>query len=155
MEQVKKILFPTDFSEASHFALSYAVEMMRMLNADLEIAHVLFDEANIVSFYLPQMTMQNISGEFEEGAMKQFEEFTSNAKELEGVKYTKKLLKGTPYNEIVKEAAEGNFDMIIIGTHGRTGLEHVLFGSTAEKVVRKAPCPVLTVRPKGAVNELA
>ena len=155
MESVKKILFPTDFSEASHYALSYAVEMKRLLNAELEIIHILFDEANIVSFYLPQMTVQNISGEFEEGAMKQFEEFTANAKELEGIQYTKKLLKGTPYNEIVKEAAVGNFDMIIIGTHGRTGLEHVLFGSTAEKVVRKAPCPVLTVRPKGDVNELA
>lgn len=155
MDEVKKILFPTDFSEASHYALSYAVNMKRILNAELEIAHVLFDEANIVSFYLPQMTMQNISSEFEDGAMKQFEEFTANAPELEGVKFTKKLLKGTPYNEIVKEAATGNFDMIIIGTHGRTGLEHVLFGSTAEKVVRKAPCPVLTVRPKGDVNELA
>lgn len=155
METVKKILFPTDFSEASHYALAYAVEMKKILKADLEIVHILFDEANIVSFYLPQMTMQNISGEFEEGAMKQFEEFTSNAKELEGITYTKKLLKGTPYNEIVKEAAEGNFDMIIIGTHGRTGLEHVLFGSTAEKVVRKAPCPVLTVRPKGNINEMA
>lgn len=155
MDTVKKILFPTDFSEASHFALGYAVEMKKIFKAELEIAHVLFDEANIVSFYLPQMTMQNISGEFEEGAMKQFEEFTSSAKELEGITYTKKLLKGTPYNEIVKEAADGNFDMIIIGTHGRTGLEHVLFGSTAEKVVRKAPCPVLTVRPKGPVNEMA
>ena len=155
MDEVKKILFPTDFSEASHYALSYAVNMKKLLNAELEIAHVLFDEANIVSFYLPQMTMQNISHEFEDGAMKQFEEFTANSPELEGVTFTKKLLKGTPYNEIVKEAAEGNFDMIIIGTHGRTGLEHVLFGSTAEKVVRKAPCPVLTVRPKGPVNELA
>ena len=155
MDDVKKILFPTDFSEASYYALSYAVKMKKLFNAELEIAHVLFDEANIVSFYLPQMTMQNISHEFEDGAMKQFEEFTANAPELEGVTFSKKLLKGTPYNEIVKEAAEGNFDLIIIGTHGRTGLEHVLFGSTAEKVVRKAPCPVLTVRPKGKVNEMA
>lgn len=155
MDKVKKILFPTDFSEASHYALNYAVKMKKMFDAELEITHVLFDEASVVSFYLPQMTMQNISHEFEDGAMKQFEEFTANAPELEGVAFTKKLLKGTPYNEIVKEAAAGNFDMIIIGTHGRTGLEHVLFGSTAEKVVRKAPCPVLTVRPKGPVNELA
>lgn len=152
---VKKILFPTDFSVASHYALSFAVDMQRLLNAELEIVHVLFDEANIVSFYLPQMTMQNISNEFEEGALKQFDEFTSNAPMLNGVKYTTKLLKGTPYNEIVTYAENGNFDMIIIGTHGRTGLEAVLFGSTAEKVVRKAPCPVLTVRPKGKVNNMA
>ncbi len=155
MVSVKKILFPTDFSEASHYALDYAVQLTKMYDAHLEIVHIMFDEANIVSFYLPQMTMQNISGEFEEGATKQFDEFIANAPELEGVQFSRKLLKGTPYNEVVKEAELGGFDLIVIGTHGRTGLEHVLFGSTAEKVVRKAPCPVLTVRPKGKVNELA
>ncbi len=154
MVTVNKILFPTDFSEASHHALDYAVKLATMFGAELEIVHIMFDEANIVSFYLPQMTMHNISGEFEEGATKQFDEFLANAPELEGVKYTRKLLKGTPYNEIAKEAEAGGYDLIVIGTHGRSGLEHVLFGSTAEKVVRKAPCPVLTVRPKGKVSEL-
>ena len=110
MNPVKKILFPTDFSEASHYALAYAVEMKKILGAELEIVHILFDEGNIVAFYIPQMGMPMI----------------------------------------IKEAENGSFDMIIIGTHGRTGLEHVLFGSTAELVVRKAPCPVLTVRPKGS-----
>ena len=155
MKYVKKILFPTDFSEASHYALSYAIEMQKILKAELEIVHVLFDESNIISFYLPQMMMTNISKEFEEGALKQFEDFTLNMPILKDVKYGKKLLKGTPYLEINKEAEEGNFDLIIIGTHGRTGLGHVLFGSTAEKVVRTAPCPVLTVRPKGKAVDLA
>lgn len=155
MVTVKKILFPTDFSEASHFALSYATQLAKMYSAEIEIVHIMFDEANIVSFYLPQMTMQNISDEFEEGATKQFDEFIESAEDLKDIKYSRKILKGTPYNEIVKEAEVGEFDLIVIGTHGRTGLEHVLFGSTAEKVVRKAPCPVLTVRPKGSVNALA
>ena len=94
------------------------------------------------------MPMQNLSPDFEDGARKQFDEFVQNAPELQGVEFTTKILRGNPYSEIIKEAETGNFDMIIIGTHGRTGLEHVLFGSTAELVVRKAPCPVLTVRPK-------
>lgn len=151
MGPVKKILFPTDFSEASHYALAYAVEMKKILGAELEIVHILFDEGNIVAFYIPQMgmPMQNLSPDFEDGARKQFDEFVANAPELQGVEFTTKILRGNPYSEIIKEAEAGNFDMIIIGTHGRTGLEHVLFGSTAELVVRKAPCPVLTVRPKG------
>ncbi len=151
MNPVKKILFPTDFSEASHYALAYAVEMKKILNAELEIVHILFDEGNIVAFYIPQMgmPMQNLSPDFEDGARKQFDEFVANAPELKDVEFTTKILRGNPYSEIIKEAENGNFDMIIIGTHGRTGLEHVLFGSTAELVVRKAPCPVLTVRPKG------
>jgi len=155
MKNIKKILFPTDFSAASQYALSFAVEMQKMLNAELEIVHILFDESNIVSFYLPQMMMHNIANEFEQGALKQFNEFTDNSEKLKGVKYVKRLLKGTPYLEIIREAEEGNFDMIIIGTNGRTGLEHALFGSTAEKVIRKAHCPVLTVRPKGKSNQMA
>ncbi len=146
MNPVKKILFPTDFSEASHYALAYAVEMKKILGAELEIVHILFDEGNIVAFYIPQMgmPMQNLSPK------KQFDEFVANAPELKDVEFTTKILRGNPYSEIIKEAENGSFDMIIIGTHGRTGLEHVLFGSTAELVVRKAPCPVLTVRPKGS-----
>lgn len=96
------------------------------------------------------MPMQNLSPDFEDGAKKQFDEFVANAPELKDVEFTTKILRGNPYSEIIKEAENGSFDMIIIGTHGRTGLEHVLFGSTAELVVRKAPCPVLTVRPKGS-----
>lgn len=154
MNPVKKILFPTDFSEASHYALSYAIEMKKVFNAELEIVHVLFDEGNIV-FYIPQMGMpaKHTSSDFEDGARKQFDEFVENAPDLKNIEYTTKILRGNPYSEIVKEAETGNFDMIIIGTHGRTGLEHVLFGSVAELVIRKSPCPVLTIRPKHPNSE--
>ncbi|HWM86759.1 MAG TPA: universal stress protein, partial [Kofleriaceae bacterium] len=59
------------------------------------------------------------------------------------------ISQGVPFAEVVREAREGGFDLIVMGTHGRTGLRHALIGSVAEKVVRKAPCPVLTVRPPG------
>jgi len=76
------------------------------------------------------------------------EQFIDAYPELKSIPHNVKLLKGTAFIEIINEAKEYKADLIIIGTHGRTGLEHVLFGSTAEKVVRKAPCPVLTIKPK-------
>lgn len=148
MIPIKKILFPTDFSETSKYAMNYAISFAKEFKAELEIVHVVFDESQIVAFYLPQVTFQNLDVELEESAKKQLDEFISRYPDLNEVKYNTKLLKGTPFVEIINEAKEFNADMIVIGTHGRSGLEHVLFGSTAEKVVRKSPCPVFSVRLK-------
>jgi nucleotide-binding universal stress UspA family protein len=148
MIQIKKILYPTDFSEPSKVALEYAAELAKQFGAELEILHVMFDETQVVSFYLPQVTMQSLSTDIETGSSKQLDEFIKNQTVLQGINYKTKLIKGTPFIEINKYAKETGADMIVIGTHGRTGLDHVLFGSTAEKVVRKAPCPVFTVRPE-------
>ncbi len=145
---IKKILYPTDFSDPSAYALNYAAEMAKMFDAELELLHVMLDESQLVSFYLPQITVQNLSKDMEDGAKNKLEEFIKESKVLEGVKYTYKMVKGIADEEIVKHAQESGTDLIVIGTHGRTGFEHVLFGSTAEKVVRKAPCPVLSVRKK-------
>ncbi|QAR31891.1 universal stress protein [Geovibrio thiophilus] len=148
MIKIKKILYPTDFSEPSKIALEYAAELAKQFGAELEILHVMFDETQVVSFYLPQVTMQSLSTDIETGSAKQLDEFIQNQPVLKGINYTTTLIKGTPFIEITKHAKETGADMIVIGTHGRTGLDHVLFGSTAEKVVRKAPCPVFTVRPE-------
>ena len=145
--EVKKILFPTDFSDASKNALEYAVYMQKMFNAELEIVHVIFDETYLITMYVPQGTLQGFLGELEAGAQHHLDEFVRKCGLLKDVKYTTKLLKGTPYAEIVKWAEESDVSLIVIGTHGRTGLEHVLFGSTAEKVIGRAHCPVLTVKP--------
>ena len=147
MIKIKKILYPTDFSEPSKLALEYAAALAKQFDAELEILHIMFDETQVVSFYLPQVTMQSLSADIETGSEKQLTEFIDDQAVLKGVKYTKHLIKGTPFLEIIKRAEEISADMIVLGTHGRTGLDHVLFGSTAEKVVRKAPCPVFTVRP--------
>ncbi|MGE4318702.1 MAG: universal stress protein [Deferribacterales bacterium] len=145
---IKKILYPTDFSDPSAYALNYAAEMAKMFDAELELLHVMLDESQLVSFYLPQITVQNLSKDMEDGAKNKLEEFIKESKVLDGVKYTYSMVKGIADEEIVKHAQESGTDLIVIGTHGRTGFEHVLFGSTAEKVVRKAPCPVLSVRKK-------
>ena len=146
---VKKILYPTDFSDPSAYALTYAAEMAKLFDAELELLHVMLDESQLVSFYLPQITVQNLSKDMEDGAKNKLEDFIKEAKVLEGVRYSYSMVKGIADEEIIKRAADTNADLIVIGTHGRTGFEHVLFGSTAEKVVRKAPCPVLSVRKKG------
>lgn len=153
MKFIEKILFPTDFSVTSECAMHYAIEFAKRFDAELEIVHVLFDESQVVAFYLPQVTFQNLDKELEEVAKKQFDEFINRYPELSEISYTTKLLKGTPFLEIINEAKEYSADVIVIGTHGRAGFEHVLFGSTAEKVVRKAPCPVFSVRLKDKSQE--
>lgn len=145
---IKKILYPTDFSEPSLYALNYAAEMAKMFDAELQLLHVMLDESQLVSFYLPQITVQNLAKDMEDGAKNKLEEFIKESPILQGVRYNYKMVKGIADEEIIKYAAESGTDLIVIGTHGRTGFEHVLFGSTAEKVVRKAPCPVLSVRKK-------
>jgi nucleotide-binding universal stress UspA family protein len=148
MISVKKILYPTDFSKPSLYAFEYAVEMAKKFDAELEIVHVMFDETQVVSFYLPQVTFENLAEDMAEGAQQQLNNFIAENPELLNIQHSCKLLKGTPFIEIIRHAKETEAELIVIGTHGRTGLEHVLFGSTAEKVVRKAPCPVFTVRMK-------
>lgn len=145
---INKILYPTDFSDPSAYALNYAAEMAKLFDAELELLHVMLDESQLVSFYLPQITVQNLAKDMEDGATAKLQEFIANAKVLEGVRYKYTMAKGIADEEIVRVAQESGTDLIVIGTHGRTGFEHVLFGSTAEKVVRKAPCPVLSVRKK-------
>jgi len=147
MINVKKILFPTDFSDPSRLAMNYAIELAGHFKAHLEIVHIMLDETQMVSFYLPQVTAQSIVDDMAEGAGKEMKEFCSSFPELKDIEHNCQLIKGNPFTEILKLAKEMPADMIVIGTHGRTGLEHMLFGSTAEKVVREAPCPVFTVRP--------
>lgn len=150
MNNIKKILCPTDFSDTSKKALEYAIKFAKVFNAELEVLHVQLDEAQVVAFYLPEATLKNVEKELAESTKQQLEDFCNNFRhDLEKINYNKKIIKGVPHIEIIEEAKAINADMIVIGTHGRSGFEHVLFGSTTEKVIRKAPCPVLTVSLKG------
>lgn len=145
MINISKVLYPTDFSDPSACALHYAAEMAKKFGAELVMLHVLLDESQMVSFYLPQLTVKNLSKDMEEGARAKMEQFIQETSALEGVEYSTEMVKGIADDEIIKFANNNAIDLIVIGTHGRTGLEHVIFGSTAEKVVRTAKCPVLTV----------
>ncbi|MDP3260025.1 MAG: universal stress protein [Thermodesulfovibrionales bacterium] len=142
---VKKILFPTDFSEGSDNALPYAADMAKHYGAKLYLLHVIQDIAEAMGWYVPHVSLDELYRDIEGNAAKEIDRY--GIEEFRGLKDIERIVvKGTPYKEILKFAGEKKADIIVIGTHGRKGLDRVIFGSTAEKVVRDAPCPVLSVR---------
>ena len=141
------ILFATDFSESSEHAFRYALSLARKFESRLGIIHVINEPVDLRGFYVPHISFDKLEEEIEQGAIKMMEKFCR----VHGQDYQKIetfVVPGIPYDEIIKKAGEINADLIVVGTHGRTGLDHVLFGSTAEKVVRKSPVPVMTIRIK-------
>jgi nucleotide-binding universal stress UspA family protein len=143
--KVEKILFPTDFSEGSSHALPYAVDLSKHYNARLYILHIIYDIFKATNSHIPHISADELYREMFEWAQKEIE--NCGIEEIRRLSNVEKVvLKGIPYEEIIKFAAKEKVDMIVMGTYGRAGLERFLFGSTAERVVRKAPCPVMTVR---------
>jgi len=145
MNQIKNILFATDFSESSDFAVRHALLFAKTFNARLYILHVVNEPVDLSGFYVPHISFEKLEEEIAEGARKMMEKFcTTHVRDFDA--YETMVISGVPFTTILDKAAEVKADMIIMGTHGRTGLDHVLFGSTAEKVVRKSTIPVLTIR---------
>ncbi|KUG24728.1 universal stress protein family [hydrocarbon metagenome] len=145
MEPIKKILVPVDFSDYSKRALRYAIDFSKHFNSELILISVIEPMIYPADFSMGQVaipaTDQNLTERIE-NELKTLEE-----NEIGDQVKSKRIIKsGKPFYEIVETAREEDVDLIIIATHGHTGVEHLLFGSTAEKVVRKAPCPVLTLR---------
>ncbi len=145
MKHFKKILLATDFSDCSEKASEYAVSLVKMYNSSLTVLHIINEPVDLRGFYVPHISFEQLEKEIETGAGAMLEKFCKeNLKEIEG--YETLLVTGVPYEEIIRIASETDASLIVIGTHGRTGLDHLIFGSTAERVVRSAPCPVMTVR---------
>lgn len=143
--KVDRILFPTDFSEGSTHALHYAVDLAKQYNAKLYILHVIYDIAKATESHIPHISADEIYNEMNKWALGELEKCC--IEEIRGLSDVEKVvLKGIPHEEIVKFAGDNKVDMIVMGTYGRTGLQKFIFGDTAEKVVKKAPCPVMTVR---------
>jgi len=145
MKDFKTILFATDFSDNSEYAFDYALALAKKFEGLLAIIHVINEPVDLRGFYVPHISFESLEEEIEEGARKMMDRFCrSHVRDYEPVMTF--IVPGVPYDEIIKKAMELSADLIIMGTHGRSGLDHVLFGSTAEKVVRKSPIPVMTVR---------
>jgi nucleotide-binding universal stress UspA family protein len=143
--EIRQILFATDFSEGSSKALPYAVDMARKYGAKLFLIHVIYDVAKTAGWYVPHSSLGEIYADMKKAA--ETELAGTLAGETNGVKGIERLvLTGIPHEEITKFAGEKKIDLIVVGTHGRRGIDRMLFGSTAEQVVRNAPCPVLSVR---------
>lgn len=142
--EIKRILFPTDFSEGSDLVVPYVADLARKYGAKLYILHVIYDIAKGAGWYVPHMSMDELYKDMEKSAQKQLEGV--GLEQMRGRDVERTVLTGTPDDEILKFAKDKGIDLIVMGTHGRKGLDKVFFGSTASKVVRLAPCPVLTVR---------
>jgi nucleotide-binding universal stress UspA family protein len=145
MKQLDTILFATDFSDNSAHAFEYALAFARKFDARLLIIHVINEPVDLRGFYVPHVSFENLEKEIEEGAEKMMQKFCDDAiKDFSN--YETAIVAGIPYEEILKKAADEKVSLLVMGTQGRSGIDHLLFGSTAERVVRKATCPVLTVR---------
>lgn len=145
MKTIAKILYATDFSESSAPAWDYAQSLARLSGADLHVLHVVSELSENRRRLIPSDTFTLLEKEVEENAAEETKRFCRENC-AEGVDYTVEAVIGTPHTEIIRKAAEVNADLIVMGTHGRTGIEHALVGSNAERVVRHSPVPVLTVR---------
>jgi len=145
MKTFSTVLVAVDFSDSSDNAFQMALTMAKSFSAKLLVLHVINEPVDMRGFYVPHISFERLENEIKEGAEKLMESFCrSNLADFEN--YETVIVSGLPYEEIIGQADEKGADLIVIGTHGRSGLDHVLFGSTAEKVVRKSRIPVLTVR---------
>ncbi len=147
MIRLQRILYPTDFSDLSLYALKYARNFAAAFSAELHVLHVV-DEAyqNWVTMGPNTIPVGPTAQEMVELAREQMNSFVTE--HLSNVRFgvVWKVLLGRPYPTILDYASQQQVDMIVIATHGRGALTHMLLGSVTDKVVRKAPCPVLTVR---------
>jgi nucleotide-binding universal stress UspA family protein len=147
MIKLKKILYPTDFSESSLEALKYAVSFARDYQAKLVLMHVVNEKIFSEGLSLPRVEAPEALGQEMAAEAERQLKVLIPAEQRQGLDWELVILSGMPFLEIIRYARANDVDLIVIGTHGRSGIEHIMFGSTAEKVVRKAPCPVLSVRP--------
>jgi len=150
MIRMKNILVPTDFSDFSRLALDYAITIAQTFKASIILIHVTpekeLDSIRQISPYLEPGRIEELLKGRESEDRKQLDEFIPPEKK-EGIETEAIHRVGTPFLEIIKVAKEKEADLIVMATHGRSGLSHILFGSVAEKVVRKSTCPVLSIRP--------
>ena len=142
---MKKILAATDFSEGSRLALDLAVQIGDKFGAKLLLLHVLHDPAEAPGFYTAKKAGKKVFRNLEQAAQSMMEDFVeSHLKKYK--KHETQVLPGLPSAQIVACAKQEGVDLIVMGTHGRSGLQRLMIGSVADKVIRTASCPVLTVQ---------
>ncbi len=142
---IKNILVTTDFSDFSAAAVEYASSFALLYGARIHLVHVI-EPGAVVGVHNVELNTDALVNELEANAQEDMRKFVywklKNNTNLEQV-----ILRGEPQREIVRYAQENEVDLVVIATHGRTGLAHILMGSVAEKIVRLSPVPVLAVKP--------
>jgi nucleotide-binding universal stress UspA family protein len=146
--EIKRILLPTDFSNYSATATEYACELVKKFDAELHLLHALEVHLASTPEFAMGLAIPTYLHESRAAAEKRLTKLLDPRWSV-GRKVVHAVLEGSPKVEIVRYARAREIDLIVLATHGRSGLTHVIIGSVAETVVRTAPCPVLTVRPEG------
>ena len=146
MITMKTILVPIDFSENAEHVMEYALSVAEQFKANILLCFVAQLYTDYSDFFIPQMPVVAIEEEIDKAAKERMHNFV--AEHANGTKIEECVLIGNVAHEILNLAEKREVDLIVMGTHGYQGLEKILFGSVAEKVVKMASCPVLTVKPK-------
>lgn len=144
--KLKTVLVPVDFSKFSYKAVRYAAHMAEQFGARVKLVHVVEPKLYPLDFFVVPPEMEDANIRLTRAARDRLQAIASELQGKYGVPADPVLLHGDPLTEITRYANSANADLIIIATHGYTGLKHVYLGSVAEKIVRHAPCPVLVVR---------
>jgi nucleotide-binding universal stress UspA family protein len=147
MIQLARIVCPTDFSPTSSRAVDYAATLAESFGAELVLLHIIPEMTYPIRSFGMSYSLEHIQEELHEKAKESLERRADEAKQAKpGLNVRCALRDGEAHEETLALATEESADMIVMGTHGHTGITHALLGSTAEKVVRLSSCPVLTVR---------
>jgi len=146
MRELKKILCAVDFSDMSKVVASYANAFGEKFGSEVIVLYVAPSLTQYVGFHVPPASIETFVGEIVSGAEKKMDVFVQE--NFEKVKARGVVRTGYPAEEILDLAESEKVDMIVMGTHGRTGIDKILFGSVAEKVVKSSNVPVLTIRPE-------
>jgi len=143
----KKILCPVDFSEFTKEVVAYAADIAKRYGSELHVLHVI---PNLTYFtpYESFLTPENLVA-IEKNIQDEVDRDFKKVLGRVDIDVRKAVRTGVAFVEIIDYAKTEGIDLIVMGTHGRSGIEHILIGNVAEKVVRKSPCPVMTIRPKG------
>jgi nucleotide-binding universal stress UspA family protein len=144
--EIRRILAPTDFSELSKQGLKSALELAEAFGAKLLLLYVVESPPYPMEGIVPSHLGATLLDDLERQATNDLAQMLSET-QASKIDVARRVVGGIPYRKIVDVAEEEKIDLIVMTTHGRTGLSHLVMGSVAEKIVRTAPCPVLTIRP--------
>lgn len=141
-----RILFPTDFTDASRDAAAYALMLAKQNKSRLYILHVVDTSREAAGFYLPHLSFEKLDKEMRAGAAELLKKFCTTY--FRGYRNIEQhVLAGEPYKEILKVVKGTKINVIVMGTFGKARIDRFLFGSTTERVMRRATCPVLVIPP--------
>ena len=150
MRSIKKIVCALDLSQHSILVAEYAVLTAKAFDAEIIAVYAAPALTQYVGFHVPPSSIENFVGEIVTGAEKNMQEFVEE--HFKGVKATGKVVNGYAAEEILSLVDSIDADLLIMGTHGRRGIDRILFGSVAEKVVKSSRVPVMTIRPEGVAE---